>query len=191
VWAEAVEDRQVGPLVEGRAAVAMPFAAMPGLAPLPAVPRQSRTSVSLLFVASLCLGGLADLLTLRVAENASRWILLGFILLQVGTAVAVLVQNYQGILKPAMRNLAIVTLIAIGVWYYAVQMAAGVAISFENAKKRINDPMAVQNQMAALTLINYPWSRGTEGVISILLGLAGMVLSLRGERIEESTSLNV
>jgi hypothetical protein len=188
-WAEAVEDRQVGPPAAGRVGLMMP-AGTAMTAPAPAAKAQtSRTPVSFLFAGCLCLGGLAELLTLRTSANAGRWILLGFLLLQLGTAVAVLVQNYLGILRPAMRNLAIVTLACIGVWYYAVQVVAGAAIGFQNATT--HDRKVVQAQLQPMGLLDYPLSRGVAGGFSLLLGLVGVVLLLRGDSEEERTSFNV
>jgi hypothetical protein len=188
-WAEAVEDKQIGPLPEGRVGLALPGAAAP-LAPPPPPAKTTRTPAAFLFVASLCLGGLADLLTLGVSANVGRWVLLGFLLLQIAAAVAVLVESYLGKLLPSMRNLAIVTLASIGIWYYAVQMAAGIAIGYQNARSK--NPGLAPAQMQPLGLLNYPVSRGIAGGMGLLLGLAGAGLLLLGERpSEEKVSFNV
>jgi hypothetical protein len=188
-WAEAVEDKQIGPLPEGRVGLNMPDANAP-LFPPPPSPKTARTPASILFVGSLCLGGLADLLTLQASANVARWILLGFLLLQVTAAVAVLVQNYLGKLVPSLRNLAIVALASIGIWYYAAQIGASFAIAFQNARSR--HPSAFPAQMQPLGLLGNPISRGIAGGIGVLLGLAGVILLLRGERPpEEKVSFNV
>jgi hypothetical protein len=188
-WADAVEERQVGPLPEGRTGLASPGTPTPPPPPPPS--KTVRTPISVLFVASLCLGGLAELLTVRAAASVGRWILLGFVLLQIATAVAVVVQNYMGKLRPSMRNLAIVALASVGFWYYAVQMAAGVAISLRNARSR-NPAAALQTQVQPLGLLDYPVSRGIAGGIGLLLGFAGAGLLLLGERpSEEKVSFNV
>jgi hypothetical protein len=188
-WAEAVDDKQIGPPAEGRIGLMMPGAAAP-LAPPPPPAQTARNPVSFFFVASLCLGGLADLVTLRASVNAGHWILMGFLLLQIAAAVAVVVQTYQGLLRPAMRNLAITFLASVGIWYYAVQMAAGFAISYQNATS--HDPKVTQVELAPLALIGYPVSRGIAGGIALVLGLAGVALLLRRERpAEEKVSFNV
>ena len=188
-WAEAVEDKQIGPLPEGRVGLALPGAAAP-LAPLPPPAKTTRTPAAFLFVASLCLGGLADLLTVGVSANVGRWVLLGFLLLQIAAAVAVLVESYLGKLLPSMRNLAIVTLASIGIWYYAVQMGAAMAISYQNARSK--NPGLAPAQMQPLGLLNYPMARGFAGGMGLLLGLAGAGLLLLGERpSEEKVSFNV
>jgi hypothetical protein len=115
-WAEAVEDRQIGAPPEGRIGLMLPGAAVP-LPPPPPPAQTARTPVSFLFAAILCLGGLADLLAVRASAKAGYWILLGFLVPQMAAAVAVMVQTYQGRLRPAMRNLAIVFLASVGVWY--------------------------------------------------------------------------
>jgi len=188
-WAEAVEDKQIGPLPEGRVGLAMPNAAAP-LPPPATAAKTAFTPASILFVASLCLGGSADLLALRASANVGRWILLGFLLLQVTAAVAVLVQNYLGKLVASLRNLAIVALASIGIWYYAAQIGASFAIAYQNARSR--HPSAFPAQMQPLGLLGNPVSRGIAGGIGVLLGLAGVVLLLRGERPpEEKVSFNV
>jgi hypothetical protein len=188
-WAEAVEDRRIGPPAEGGIGLTMPGAAAP-LAPPPPPAQTARTPVAFLFVAMLCLGGLADLLTMRAGAKEGHWILLGFLLPQIAAAVAVMVQNYQGRLRPAMRNLAIVFLASVGVWYYAVQMAAGVAVGYQNATS--HDSKAIQAQLEPMAMIGYPVSRGIAGGMALLLGLAGVALLLREDRpSEEKVSFNV
>ena len=188
-WAEAVEDRQIGPPPEGRIGLTMPGGAAV-LDPAPPAAQTARTLASYLFVAMLCLGGAADLLTLHARANTGNWILMGFLLPQIAAAGAVMVQNYKGRLRPAMRNLAIVFLASVGVWYYAVQIAAGAAISLQNAEAHNRKTTEVQVQ--PMDLIGYPVSRGIAGGISLLLGLAGVVLLLGGERpAEEKVTFNV
>jgi hypothetical protein len=187
-WAEMVEDRQVGPVAEGRIGLTMPGLAGRLPPPSPSA-KTARTAVSSLFVASLCLGGLAELLTLRVSPNVARWILLGFLLLQLSAAVAVLVQNSMGKLRPSMRNLAIVAVASIGVWYYAVTVAAGMAIGYQSARSK--NPVAVQAQVEPFVLLNYPMSRGIAGGMGLLLGLVGAGLLLWNPPSREPVSFNV
>jgi hypothetical protein len=186
-WAEAVEDREIGPPAAGRIGFTRPGAASMPVPPPPS--GAARTPVSFLFVALLSLGGLADLLTLRAGVHSGHWILLGFLIPQLAAAVAVMVQNYQGRLCGAMRNLAIVFLASVGVWYYSVQMAAGIAIGYQNSKS--GDSRVTRAQLAPMELIGYPVSRGAAGGIALLIGLAGAVLLLRGERpAERKVSFN-
>ena len=189
-WAEAVEDLRIGPPAEGRIGLMMPGAAAP-LAPPPPPAQTARNPVSFFFVAILCLGGLADLLTLHASVNAGHWILMGFLVSQTAAAVAVMVQNYLGRLRPAMRNLAIAFLVAVGIWYYAVQMAAAVAIGYQGAQS--HDGKVTRAQLEPMGLIGYPVSRGTAGGIALLLGLAGVALLLLGEERprQEKVSFNV
>jgi hypothetical protein len=200
-WAEAVEDREIGAPAEGRIGLMTPPPASPmPMQPQQAVPpppsvkpsaRTARTSISLLFVGSLCLGGLAELLTMHAGVDIGDAILLSFLLVQTVTAVAVLVQNYQGVLRPGMRNLGIVFLAAIGLWFYVVQVAAGAAIGYQNAKSGNKAPIQAQ-QLEPLSQIGYPTARGFAGGIALLMGLAGAVLLLREDRPpEERISFNV
>jgi hypothetical protein len=179
---EHVGEREVGPLPEGRVGIAT----APPRAP---ESRAARTPISILFVASLCLGGAVILATLGVRPKVGRWILFGFVLLQLGTAVAVMVQNSRGRLHSSVRNLAIAAAVAIGVWYYAVQLGAGMAEAYRNSsdKKR-----AQAMQADPLATLEYPAARGAAGGIGLLAGLAGLVLLARRERPpDEQVSFNV
>jgi len=212
-WADAAEERQIGPLAEGRLPVGRGAAAMPGmvflpgeapvaaLPPLPGMPMpqnaaapalvvaRSRTVPAILFVATLLLGGAAELMTVGTGVLPARWVVLISILLQVGAAVAVLVQNFQGALQPALRNLAIVMLAATGLWYYSVQIASGMLIGIDNAKHP--DRATVDLQENQIAFINYTWSRGSAGIINLLLGLTGVILLLRGDRPDQAVSFTV
>jgi hypothetical protein len=188
-WAEAVEDLQIGAPAEGRIRPTMPGAAAP-LPPPPPPARTARTPISILFVAMLCLGGLADLLAMHASGKAGHWIMMVFLISQIAAAVAVMVQNHAGRLRPAMRNLAIAFLVSVAVWYYALQMAAAVAISYQGAQS--HDRKLTQAQLAPMDPIGYPVSRGTAGGFALLLGLAGAALLLAGERApQEKVSFDV
>jgi hypothetical protein len=186
-FAEAIDDHDIGPLPEGRVGLTMPSPLAPPAAGPP--PVAARTPISMLFVASLCLGGLANFAALGAPAKVARWVLVGFLVLQLGTAVAVIVQNYSGKLRASLRNLAIVIAVSIGVWYYAVQMSTGIAIGYRNATVKNHPPqIAVADPMA---LLEYPASRGIAGAIGVLGGLAGLLLVARGERPhEEKVSWN-
>ena len=180
--AERVGESEVGPLPEGRVGIAT-------AAPRAPESRAARTPISILFVASLCLGGAVILATLGVRANVAKWVLFGFVLLQLGTAVAVMIQNSRGRLHSSVRNLAIAAAVAIGVWYYAVQMGAGMAGAYRNSgdKKRVE---ALQTD--PLAMLEYPAVRGAAGGIGLLAGLAGLILLARGERQpDEQVSFNV
>jgi hypothetical protein len=175
-WAESVEDRDIGALPEGR--VGLPDA--PTSTPPPAPPSRARTPLTILFVASLVVGGAAVLATLGAPARTARWVLFGFVLLQLGTAVAVMIQNFMGGLPASFRNLAIVTAVAIGAWYYAVQMGSGMAEAYRNSSDKKNRAVTLQtNPLAAL---EYKAARGAVGGIGLLTGLAGLVMLARGAR---------
>jgi hypothetical protein len=189
-WAEAVEGKQVGPLPEGRVGLNMP-----GLEGAAAMQSSSlaapNTPISNFFVGSLCAGGMAELVTIRASGQAGRWILLVTLLVQLVAAVSVLIQTYRGKLRPAMRNLAITSLIAMGAWYYVVQVGGSMAIGYQVSAQRSN-PKVYAPQQQEWALFQYPWARGSAGALTLLLGLAGVILSLRGERpAEERVSFNV
>jgi hypothetical protein len=188
-WAEAVDGRQIGPLPEGRVGLAMPGAAVPIVLPSASAAAPS-TAVSNFFVGCLCLGGLANVAAVRLNGHAGRWVLLTTLLVQLAAAVPVLVQNYRGKLGTSMRNLAIAALVSMGVWYYAVQMGIGIAIAYQSAQSR--SPKMYAPQAQQWVVYEYPLARGSAGGLTLLLGLAGVILSLRGERApQEKVSFNV
>ena len=166
-WAERVESRAIGALPEGR--VALPASRPDIAASLPA-----RTTLSIVFVASLVLGGAAVLATLGVRSAAARWVLFGSVLLQMAAAVATMIQSAVGKLRASMRNLAIVVTVAIGAWYYLALMGAGMADAYRGTKKGAQpDP---------LVLLEYQVTRGAAGGIGVLAGLAGLALLARSDR---------
>ncbi|HEY1338151.1 MAG TPA: hypothetical protein VGF59_11610 [Bryobacteraceae bacterium] len=178
--AEAIEDKQVGATPEGRIGLAT-SATPEAQAPAPPSSRPARTPVSTLFVASLCLGGVAELATIRASAIVGRGVLLGFLLLQFSTAVAAIVQSYLGGLRASVRTLAIVTVAAFGVWYYAVQVGSTVAVAYQNANSK--DPRMFPQLFA---LLDYPAARAVAGGMSLLLGIAGILLLLRQARTPET-----
>jgi hypothetical protein len=194
-WAEAVEEKQIGPVPAGRVGLNLP--SVPGSQPAPrsaATPvpapssKTTRTPIAILFVASLCLGGLADLLTLRASANVGRWVVLGFLLLQLIGTVAVLVESHMGKLVPSLRNLAIVTLVTMGVGYYTSQVGASIGAAYQNAQRK--HPRIVALPVSPFG--QYPTVRGIAGGMGLLLGLVGAVLVLRDENASpERVSFNV
>lgn len=185
--AEAVDDKQIGPVPEGRIGV-LQLAAAESAGAGPAI--ITRTPLAMLFVASLCLGGLANLVALGVSEGVGRWVLIGFLLLEVSATVAATIQGFLGKLHSSLRNLAIVSIACLGISYWAAQMVAGMAVAFRTEKS--TNPNLLAPQMQGWALLGHPLARGTAGSISVLLGAAGVILLLRGERPpEEKVTLNV
>ena len=188
-WAEAVEEKQVGPIPEGRVGLTMPGGSAPVYVP-PESAAARTTTLSTLFVGCLCVGGVAELATLRLDGEVGRWILLISILVQLSAGVAVVIQNYMGRLRAPLRNLAIIALVSMGAWYYAVQIGVGMAVAYQNAKSK--NPKMFPAQAQSWMIFQYPLARGSAGAITLLLGLAGIVVGLRGERPpEEKVSFNV
>ena len=156
---------------------------------VPPVVARSRTIPTMLFVASLLVGGAAELLTIRSSILMARWVFVSSVLLQVGTAIGVLVQNFQGEVRPALRNLAIILFVTTGLWYYAAQVASSMAISL--AQQRHPENTQISFQETQMAFLSFSWSRGAAGVIHLLLGLSGVVLLLRGDREDQPVSFNV
>ncbi len=192
-WAEAVEEKQIGALLEGRTGLAIHSPAAPPAAQPPRG-KTARTSISILFVASLLLGGLAELLTLGARADVARWVLVGFLLFQVIAAVAAIIQNSLGRLRSSVRNLAIVTLAGIGAWYYAVQIGAGMFLAYQRRTppRAGAIPTPVPPTMQGLESMDYQAPRGVAGGMGILLGLTGVILLLRREQpAEDKVTFNV
>jgi hypothetical protein len=186
-WPEEVEERQIGPKPERRTAFPRPGTPAPQVLPESTA---AWTPVSTCFVGSLCLGGLADLMSVRAGAAWGHWILLASILLQLATAIAVLVWNYMGKLRPALRNLAVVTLACFGGWYYASLITVTMASAVQNALAKHPNVFPMQTQ--PLMLFEYPMVRGSAGAITMLLGLVGAILELRGPAPkEEKVTFNV
>jgi len=189
-WAEAAEERQIGPLPEGRVGLAQP-AGVASPVPQPESLRPNRTRSTIFFALTLCLGGAAELLTLRLGGLAGRWVLLTFLLLQIVAAVTVLIRSFSAGLRAAMRNLAIVTLVCIGIWYYAVVMSVTIATAVQGVRQQQGDTSPFAAQAPPLTVFEHAYSRGSAGGMSLILGLICAVMLLRDEPPSQGVSIRV
>ncbi len=188
-WAEAAEEKQIGSLPEGRMGLAhIPGAAPP--APQPEALRPVRTRATVFFALTLFLGGVTELFTLRMGGHTGQWVLLVFLLLQIAAAAAVLVLSFSKGLRTSMRSLAIVTLICIGVWYYAVSMAVNMAAAFQ-AGRQGRAGFSFVPQGGAMTVFDQNFSRTSAGCMSLVLGLVCGVLLLRDDQPSEGVSIRV
>ncbi len=161
-WAEALEDRPIGPTFAVPAGT-VPSAASSGL---PA-PLRSATAVSAVFTGSLFADGILNLATLHSLTHTTQWIWYALALVQVASAVMIFVQHHRGMLSVGMQRLAIVALIAMGASYYARQVATGVTEVF---RASVPDVSVIQNS-AAYTVI-----REVDAAICLALGVVGLVL---------------
>lgn len=163
-WIEAVESRQAGPVPMA------PAGATPAV-PAAGAAESHATAVSDAFIASLLIGAIVDFLTLHSVTNAIRWIEAGLGLLQVALAALVLVQCYRRVLGAAMQRLAIAALVLMGCGYYAATTITALST---------NDQPVRFTSNAMLMLPQFILLREIYSGLSILLGLIGAVIILRG-----------
>jgi hypothetical protein len=162
-WAEAAESREIGPAQPPGPSTANP--ASPLRAP-------SRTLASDLLIAVLFASGLLELLTLNSAPSAGRGPAIGLMFAKVVLAFVIFVQHYKGKLQSGMQKVAIATLLAMGVMFYAEQMVAGFQLGAETANKRA---------MAQVMPVLAPGSRfasAVDGAVSLVLGCVGLGIVL-------------
>jgi hypothetical protein len=193
-WAEAVENRDVGPPGATRRILSATPSATPGPAPGPLptiepVPAEvrsqgpearSRTAVSDVFVASLFADALLNLATLHSLTRTVQWIWYALAFVQIGGAVLIFVQRYRGILKVGMQKLAIATLIAMGVSYYLRQVVEGVSRA---SRPLIPDPALLTSVPSELLI------REVDAAVCLVLGIVGVVLGLMGRQDREQHSI--
>jgi hypothetical protein len=109
-WAEAVESHAAGPP-----------AAAPSGAPTAAAPAlRSHTAACLVLVISLLAEATLEFLTLHSASAAVAWILAGLSLVQIVSAILVMVERQRRILSAAMQRVAVAVMVVQGLSYYIV-----------------------------------------------------------------------
>jgi hypothetical protein len=147
-WAEAAESRNIGPpLVQFAAPGAAPAGAgeaAPGnaAAGAPLLQRKSHTMAADLLVAVLFASGLVSLLMPSASVAAAKWPTITFMVLKAGLALAIFVEHYNGKLQGGMQKLAIATLMALGLMFYAEQLAVGFQAGAAAANRRAVSPLA-------------------------------------------------
>ena len=166
-WAEAVEERTVGPAV-------LPPAPPPLIQPAPArSAARTYTPASGIFVASLFAQAALNFLTLHSMTRTVEWIWYALPFVEIGAAIVIFVEHHRGILRAGMQRLAIATLIASGIVYYIRQILAGVAMGNRPA---FPDPALLTNLPSYLVL------REVDAGVCLILGLVGAALILMPER---------
>jgi hypothetical protein len=177
-WAEAVESYHVGP----------PRALPPempagGAAPSPAAAEPPRPWAAYAFIASLLAGAAANYLLLPKTGWISQWILPIFTLCQAASTVAVLVACRRRGLRPAWRNLAIVTLIAVAITY-RVNYSFGTFAAIGRLGEQGNPMVNLFTHFASISTV---FVAGLHG----LLGLIGIVLLATGQPKARIARLNI
>jgi hypothetical protein len=117
-WAEAIESHAPGP------AAAAPATSSDSVA-APAL--QTHTAACLVLVVTLLAQSTLTLLTLHSVSNLIGWILTGLSLVQIVSAILVLIERHRRILRAAMQRVAIAVLVVQGLVYYIVTVSAAFA----------------------------------------------------------------
>jgi hypothetical protein len=92
-------------------------------------------------------------------------------LLEMASAIFVIVQHYRGVLRSAMQKLAIATLVAEGIFYYFRPVIVGMLAGARSA--------ATRRPLVTMLSVD-PWMRQADAVLCALLGFAGLVIVLMG-----------
>lgn len=172
-WAEAAEDRDIGPSPEGRIA-GQPAPVAPPAGPAARAP--VRTFISDALIAVLFASALAAWFSLNTPVALARPLAFSFLVLKAGLSAAVFVQHYKGKLQSGMQRVAIATLLATGAAYYVEQMSVGIEQGIENARKQ--NPRV---RIMPVTAIGSRFADEVNGGASLLLGCAGLAVALLGK----------
>jgi len=163
-WAQAVEDRTIGPAQT----INQP---PPVLAPPPARARPAWAMFAVL-TASLVVDALWNVLTLHSFGRWPQIVNQVVTLVEAGAAVAVLVQHYRGQARGAMQKLAIATLVAMGLFFYGQTVAVGFIAGVRASAGRPPDASAATFNLTTL--------REAEAALAAALGLTGAFILLAG-----------
>jgi len=164
-WAEAVEERTVGPSLASEGAPAARPPVLPGAT-------RSRTRASDIFVGSLFAEAALNLLTLHSMARTIEWIGYALAFVEIGSAIVIFLQHHRGILRAGMQRLAIATLIVMGMVYYIHQIIAGIALG---NRPVLPDPSVLATLPGNLVL------RQVYAGVCLILGLVGAALALMPE----------
>jgi hypothetical protein len=157
-WAEAMEARSA-PL----------HVAVAGNVKRPAC---NRTPVSDLFVVSLFVNAAAILLSPNSPTTLVRWLINGWLLLELGAIAGIFAQQYRGILRSGMPRLAIAAVIKTGIAYYISLLM----ISFAAAKNPGVDRAALMATPPYILL------RQIDACLNAVLGLVGAGVAVSSGR---------
>jgi hypothetical protein len=164
-----MEPRNAGPSTVPASMETAP-AAGSAVAADPAVAARSHTLTADLFVLSLVIGSLADFSVARF--NSTGWLFgRSFLtLLQLALAIAVLIQRYRRILRPAMQRVAVAALLLIGAMFYVQSFSLSMMSAFSGG-------VITESAMPAPVILIHQIAGG----VRLLIALIGLAVILRGE----------
>jgi hypothetical protein len=161
-WVKEVENRYIGP------AEAVDSEAM---AARDAVRKRTRSLASDVLIASLFADALLNALNMH---STASWVGVAnaaVTLVELAAAIAVMVGHHRGALRAGMQRLAIATVAAMGIFFYARPIVVGFMASARAA--------AAKQPVAAALPVD-PQMRAVDALITAFLGLAGLVIMLLG-----------
>jgi hypothetical protein len=159
-WAEAIESHAAGP--SAAAAPTTPTAAAPAL--------RTHTTACLVLVVSLLAEAALDLLTLHSVSTAAGWLLTCLVLVQIASAILILIDRQRRILRAAMQRVAIAALAVQGLIYYVATASA----AFVNPGRFV-----AASAFSRLMLPQFILLREISAVIFIVLAVIGLAIILQ------------
>jgi hypothetical protein len=159
-WAEAVENHAAGPAEA--APPTTPAAAAPAL--------RSHTTACLVLIASLLAEATLDLLTLHSASTGVVWILTGLSLVQISSAILILIERQRRILRAAMQRVAVAALVVEGLGYYVAATSA----AFVNPGRFVG-----ASAFSRLMLPQFILLREISSAIYVVLAVIGLAIILQ------------
>jgi hypothetical protein len=160
-WAEAVESHAAGPRAPASANTA-PAAAAPAL--------RSHTTACLVLVVSLLAEAALDLLTLHSFSTIFGWVFTGISVVQISSAILILIERQRRILRAAMQRVAVAALVVQGLSYYVTSISD----AFANPGR-----IEVAIALSRLMLPQFILLREISSAIYVVLALIGLAIILR------------
>ena len=177
-WAEAIEERRVGPEV-ARLPVHAPYSLF-GAAPLVEAPPpegRRRSAACFVFLAALLGEAAVELATLASAIPAVVWIMMGLLAVQTVAAVFLFFQRYRGTLRPGMEKVALAKLVWMLALLYMNMFSAGV----QGAAKGV--PVTLDREAAWLVPARGALATA-DAIVVLALCAVGAVMTLRSSPAE-------
>ncbi len=159
-WAEAVDNSAAGPAAAAPATT--PAAATPAL--------RTHTAACLVLVATLLTQATLDLLTLHSVSTATGWIFTCLSLVQILSAIRILIERHSRILRAAMQRVAIASLVVQGLVYYVAAVTAALVPS---------GGFAGPNVFSRVMLPQFVLEREIAAAIYIVLAVVGLAIIFR------------
>jgi len=158
-WAEAIEEQAVGPVAA--AAAMAPAASAAGV--------KTYTAACLVLLACLLAGAAVDLLTVRYASMAIAWVFTCLTLVQMASAVYVMIERQRRILGAGMQRVALAALMVQGLVYYVAATTAAF----------IPTGTFSPNPFSRVMLPQFVLARQIAGALNIVVALIGLAVILR------------